>query len=181
MQIVAHVFWLLHDFSDQCEDLRLGNWPNFSDQTLFFMQFSRVWGLASMQLSRCSRKYYLFIILGMWYDIFMTMRWIQSISLLFWTDEQALVKGACNFGYVFDTRTPHHVEIDALGTRERYEILNVLEFTSTRKRMSVIVRNPSGQIKLYCKGADTVIYERYVPCDSIYLNITIIMDLFLEH
>ncbi|XP_033606946.1 phospholipid-transporting ATPase IA isoform X9 [Cryptotermes secundus] len=78
-------------------------------------------------------------------------------------DEQALVKGACSFGYVFDTRTPHHVEIEALGTRERYEILNVLEFTSTRKRMSVIVRNPSGQIKLYCKGADTVIYERLAP------------------
>ncbi|KAJ9596817.1 hypothetical protein L9F63_012150, partial [Diploptera punctata] len=78
-------------------------------------------------------------------------------------DEQALVKGACKFGYVFDTRTPNHVEIDALGVRERYEILNVLEFTSTRKRMSVIVRNAAGKIKLYCKGADTVIYERLSP------------------
>ena len=26
--------------------------------------------------------------------------------------------------------------------------------------MSVIVRTPSGKIKLFCKGADTVIYER---------------------
>lgn len=26
--------------------------------------------------------------------------------------------------------------------------------------MSVIVKNPEGKIKLYCKGADTVIYER---------------------
>ena len=155
---------------------KVGWWADFFDQTLFFFtQFSGVWGLASMQLSCCSRKDYLLI----WH--FMMMRWVWSTSLLFWTDEQALVKGACNFGYVFDTRTPHHVEIDALGTRERYEILNVLEFTSTRKRMSVIVRNPSGQIKLYCKGADTVIYERYVCCDNIYLNITIIMDLCIEH
>lgn len=76
-------------------------------------------------------------------------------------DERALVKGACLFGYIFETRTPHHVEINALGVRERYEILNVLEFTSTRKRMSIIARNPAGEIKLYCKGADTVIYERY--------------------
>jgi len=162
----------------------VGWWARFfwSDPIFFFLaQCRRVWGLASMQLSCCSRKDYLFIILGVWCDIFKTMRWVWSTSLLFWTDEQALVKGACNFGYVFDTRTPHHVEIDALGTRERYEILNVLEFTSTRKRMSVIVRNPSGQIKLYCKGADTVIYERYVPCDSICLNIRIIMDLCLEH
>lgn len=72
------------------------------------------------------------------------------------------MKGASQFGYVFDTRTPNSVEIVALGTRERYEVLNVLEFTSSRKRMSIIVRNPDGQIKLYCKGADTVIYERYV-------------------
>ncbi|XP_049956962.1 phospholipid-transporting ATPase IA isoform X5 [Schistocerca serialis cubense] len=78
-------------------------------------------------------------------------------------DERALVRGACLFGYVFDTRTPHHVEISALGTRERYEILNVLEFTSSRKRMSVITRNSAGEIKLYCKGADTVIYERLSP------------------
>ena len=27
-------------------------------------------------------------------------------------------------------------------------------------RMSVIVRNPSGRLVLYCKGADSVIYER---------------------
>ena len=46
------------------------------------------------------------------------------------------------------------------GKEERYEILNVLEFNSTRKRMSVIVRTPSGAIKLYCKGADNVIYDR---------------------
>lgn len=42
----------------------------------------------------------------------------------------------------------------------RYEILTVLEFTSARKRMSVIVRDPNGKIKLFCKGADSVIYER---------------------
>ncbi|XP_011498077.1 PREDICTED: probable phospholipid-transporting ATPase IA [Ceratosolen solmsi marchali] len=75
-------------------------------------------------------------------------------------DERALVDGAKKFGYVFDIRTPHFVEVVALGERERYEILNVIEFTSTRKRMSVIVRTPSGEIKIFCKGADSVIYER---------------------
>lgn len=71
--------------------------------------------------------------------------------------------GASKFGYVFDTRTPHFVEILALGERQRYEILNVIEFTSARKRMSVIARTPSGQIKIFCKGADSVIYERLAP------------------
>ncbi|XP_074026035.1 ATPase phospholipid transporting 8A1 isoform X3 [Leptinotarsa decemlineata] len=75
-------------------------------------------------------------------------------------DERALVYGASKYGYIFESRTPDSVEISALGVRERYEILTVLEFTSARKRMSVIVRDPKGKIKLYCKGADTVIYER---------------------
>ncbi|KAJ8973941.1 hypothetical protein NQ317_002445 [Molorchus minor] len=75
-------------------------------------------------------------------------------------DERALVYGASLFGYVFQSRTPDSVQINALGVTETYEILTVLEFTSTRKRMSVIVKDPNGKIKLYCKGADTVIYER---------------------
>ena len=40
-----------------------------------------------------------------------------------------------------------------MGKDETYEILNVLEFTSSRKRMSVIVRMPDNSIKLMIKGA----------------------------
>jgi phospholipid-translocating ATPase len=40
-----------------------------------------------------------------------------------------------------------------LNCRE-YKILNLLEFNSTRKRMSVIVRDEDGQLLLMCKGAD---------------------------
>ncbi|NXD72743.1 AT8A2 ATPase, partial [Eolophus roseicapillus] len=68
-------------------------------------------------------------------------------------DEGALVKGAKKLGYVFTARTPHSVIIDALGKEKTFEILNVLEFSSNRKRMSVIVRTPSGKLRLYCKGA----------------------------
>lgn len=45
-----------------------------------------------------------------------------------------------------------------LGVDETYEILHVLEFTSTRKRMSVVVRAPDGKIKLMIKGAVSVWY-----------------------
>ncbi len=38
--------------------------------------------------------------------------------------------------------------------------MNVLDFTSDRKRMSAIVRAPNGKIKLYTKGADSVIYDQ---------------------
>ncbi|KAH8300651.1 hypothetical protein KR018_001323 [Drosophila ironensis] len=88
-------------------------------------------------------------------------------------DERALVEGAHKFGYIFDTRTPEYVEINALGERKRYEVLNVLEFTSSRKRMSLIVRTPDNRIKLFCKGADTVIYERLAPQEQAYRDKTL--------
>lgn len=42
----------------------------------------------------------------------------------------------------------------------KYKLLNVLEFTSTRKRMSVIVEDKDGQKILMTKGADSIIKER---------------------
>ena len=41
-----------------------------------------------------------------------------------------------------------------------YKLLNVLEFNSTRKRMSVIVEDANGVKTLMCKGADSIIKER---------------------
>ena len=38
------------------------------------------------------------------------------------------------------------------GEPEEYDILNTLEFNSDRKRMSLIVRDKEGKIKLLCKG-----------------------------
>ncbi|XP_054595227.1 phospholipid-transporting ATPase IA isoform X4 [Nothobranchius furzeri] len=87
-------------------------------------------------------------------------------------DEGALVRAARNLGFVFSGRTPDSVIVEILRTEERYELLHVLEFTSVRKRMSVIMRTPSGKIRLYCKGADTVIYERLAD-SSRYKEITL--------
>lgn len=42
----------------------------------------------------------------------------------------------------------------------KYKLLNVCVFTSTRKRMSVIVEDKDKKIWLMCKGADSVITER---------------------
>ncbi|XP_056294685.1 phospholipid-transporting ATPase IA isoform X2 [Pseudoliparis swirei] len=87
-------------------------------------------------------------------------------------DEGALVKAAQTLGFVFSGRTPDTVIVQMPGREEKYELLHVLEFTSTRKRMSVIVRTPSGKIRLYCKGADTVIYDRLAD-SSRYKEITL--------
>nr|XP_060490224.1 phospholipid-transporting ATPase IB [Panthera onca] len=87
-------------------------------------------------------------------------------------DEAALVKGARKLGFVFTARTPYSVIIEAMGQEQTFGILNVLEFSSDRKRMSVIVRTPSGQLRLYCKGADNVIFER-LSKDSKYMEETL--------
>jgi len=82
-------------------------------------------------------------------------------------DEEALVKGARELGFEFKNRTPSTVEILANGTKEIYEILNILEFNSTRKRMSVVVRTPSNELKLFTKGADTMIFARLKSTDVV--------------
>ncbi|XP_076877508.1 phospholipid-transporting ATPase IA isoform X6 [Brachyhypopomus gauderio] len=87
-------------------------------------------------------------------------------------DEGALVRAARQLGFVFSARTPDSVIVDSLSEEEKYELLHVLEFTSSRKRMSVIMRTPSGKIRLYCKGADTVIYDRLAD-NSRYKDITL--------
>jgi phospholipid-transporting ATPase len=76
-------------------------------------------------------------------------------------DEGALVEGASMLGYKFSTRRPKSVSVLIEGDTEReFEVLNICEFNSTRKRMSAILRCPDGRIRIYCKGADTVILER---------------------
>ncbi|ERE82925.1 putative phospholipid-transporting ATPase IC [Cricetulus griseus] len=75
-------------------------------------------------------------------------------------DEGALVNAARNFGFAFLARTQNTITVSELGTERTYSVLAILDFNSDRKRMSIIVRTPEGSIRLYCKGADTVIYER---------------------
>lgn len=75
-------------------------------------------------------------------------------------DEGALVQGALDLGYRFTARKPRSVIIQAGGQQLEYELLAVCEFNSTRKRMSAIYRCPDGKLRIYCKGADTVILER---------------------
>ena len=50
------------------------------------------------------------------------------------------------------------------GGERSYRLLNVIEFDSTRKRMTVVVRTPEGKILVICKGADSIIEKRLLPC-----------------
>ncbi|KAK2466652.1 hypothetical protein APHAL10511_000910 [Amanita phalloides] len=81
-------------------------------------------------------------------------------------DEAALVQAAADVGFVFRGRDRETMLLQTPfsdGQIERYELLNILEFTSARKKMSVVLRQMEGddrRILLLCKGADNVIFER---------------------
>ncbi|XP_060764598.1 phospholipid-transporting ATPase ID [Neoarius graeffei] len=87
-------------------------------------------------------------------------------------DEGALVTAARNFGYVFRSRTPETISVVEMDIHTTYELLAVLDFNNVRKRMSVIVRSPDGRLTLYCKGADTIIYQRLHPSCSKLMDAT---------
>ena len=99
-------------------------------------------------------------------------------------DEVALAEGAAAMGFRFVERTATHITVDTLlvtepGQQQRrtWEVLNVLDFSSERQRMSIILKatppagsggntagndtnagnttGGGGEITLYCKGADS--------------------------
>ncbi|TLD30819.1 hypothetical protein PspLS_02512 [Pyricularia sp. CBS 133598] len=82
-------------------------------------------------------------------------------------DELALINAARELGYVMIDRDSETVKLQSPGSGSNedgdlgtYNILDVIEFTSDRKRMSVILRTPEGRILLLSKGADSALLPR---------------------
>ncbi|CAI5526193.1 unnamed protein product [Closterium sp. Naga37s-1] len=81
-------------------------------------------------------------------------------------DEAAFVVAGKRMGMVFAGRQGREVRVQefaegwVLKDERRYTLLHTIEFTSHRKRMSVIVRTPEGNLVLLCKGADNIIMDR---------------------
>lgn len=78
-------------------------------------------------------------------------------------DEAALVGTARDCGFTLLGRTNDDLMLNIMGEERTYTVLNTLEFNSSRKRMSAIVRMPDRSIRLFCKGADSIIYSRLAP------------------
>ncbi|GJX60926.1 phospholipid-transporting ATPase 2 isoform X1, partial [Tanacetum coccineum] len=76
-------------------------------------------------------------------------------------DEEALVRAAASMHMAFVNKNSNLLDINFNGSLIQYEVLDYLEFTSDRKRMSVVVRDcASRKIFLLSKGAD----ETILPC-----------------
>ena len=94
-------------------------------------------------------------------------------------DEAAFVIAAREIGFEFYQRSQTSLsmyELDLVSgekVERSYRVLNVLEFNSTRKRMSVIVKDEEGRILLLCKGADSVMLERLSKNGREYMEKTL--------
>ena len=75
-------------------------------------------------------------------------------------DEAALVATARDCGFTVMGRSNEGIILNIMGQEKEFQVLNTLEFNSSRKRMSAILRMPDGKLMLFCKGADSVIYSR---------------------
>lgn len=80
-------------------------------------------------------------------------------------DELALVEAARDLGFLLIDRPAQAItlqfqDIDGSPAVETYEVLDVIEFSSKRKRMSIVIRMPDGRICIFSKGADSVILPR---------------------
>lgn len=82
-------------------------------------------------------------------------------------DELALVRAAQELDYLVINRDSRILTIktfpggpDQEPVIEHYEIMDVIDFSSKRKRMSVVVRFPDQRVCIMCKGADTIVMQR---------------------
>lgn len=82
-------------------------------------------------------------------------------------DELALIQAARDLGFILFDKQNTILQIKTYPDGfafppkiEQYEVLDVIDFTSLRKRMSVIVKFPDSRVGVICKGADNVIIDR---------------------
>lgn len=59
---------------------------------------------------------------------------------------------------MFKDRTSSSMIVEEFGVTKTYKLLLKIEFTSERKKMTVVVEDPdTGIIIMFCKGADSAI------------------------
>lgn len=87
-------------------------------------------------------------------------------------DQKALLQAAQEFGYQLLRRSYKLAEVCVHGKVEIFEVLCEFEFSSDRKRSSVIVKNPNNELVLYTMGADEVILPR-LHAENKYREVTV--------
>ncbi|KAL9649104.1 hypothetical protein ABK040_008481 [Willaertia magna] len=76
------------------------------------------------------------------------------------SDELALLEAARSNGFKLLQRTNAGLLVEINGEKKFYEVKATIDFSSDRKRMSVVVKTPEGKYICYVKGADSVMLKR---------------------
>ncbi|KAH3766896.1 transmembrane protein [Pelomyxa schiedti] len=74
-------------------------------------------------------------------------------------DEVALCLAACANNFVFSEQRGKDMIVNIKGVPASFQVLGVMEFTSARRRMSILLRTSRGNVRMYCKGADSVMMD----------------------
>ncbi|XP_053730137.1 phospholipid-transporting ATPase IC [Synchiropus splendidus] len=136
------------------------SWNKYADKKFQFMDHSLV---AVVRSKKDKEAMEFFKLLSLCHTVMVEQKDGELVYQAASPDEGALVTAARNLGFVFLSRTQDTITIREMDQEATYEMLALLDFNSDRKRMSIILKFPDGRIRLYCKGADTVIYERLSP------------------
>uniref|UniRef100_A0A8C7LYN2 Phospholipid-transporting ATPase n=1 Tax=Oncorhynchus kisutch TaxID=8019 RepID=A0A8C7LYN2_ONCKI len=136
------------------------SWNKYADSKFEYVDHSLV---ACIRSKKDKETLEFFKLLSLCHTVMVEQKEDELVYQAASPDEGALVTAARNFGFVFLSRTQDTITISEMDQEMTYEVLALLDFNSDRKRMSIILRFPDGRIRLYCKGADTVIYERLSP------------------
>lgn len=79
-------------------------------------------------------------------------------------DELAFVYFAKLVGCEFKGRDEdNNIVMHIFNVTRTFKLLDLFEFNSDRKRMAVIIQDQDGKIKMFCKGADSIMIPRYHP------------------
>ena len=82
-------------------------------------------------------------------------------------------------GFAFTSRDDdNNMVCQAWEGERKYKLLNVIEFDSTRKRMTVILRTPEKKILVITKGADSIIEKRLKPGQKALIKTKEFLDEF---
>lgn len=101
------------------------------------------------------------LFLALCHTVIMEVKDNQNVYNASSPDELALINFAKFAGYEFcGVDDFNRMMVSVKGVVHTYELLQVLEFSSSRKRMSVILKKFNDEIIIYTKGADSVLRER---------------------
>ncbi|KAJ3307993.1 hypothetical protein HDU76_004196 [Blyttiomyces sp. JEL0837] len=111
---------------------------------------------------------------------------IPEVGLIYQSsspDEIALVEAAKQMSFVLKGKTMSSVTLNIMmaPTDTTFTVLQTIEFSSHRRRMSVIYKYPDGRIVLLCKGADSVILERLQDPSVMTSEQIEVLDRTLKH